>query len=282
MTADKRHQLIFDLPVEPQFGRSDFLVSSCNDTAYAVIEQWPRWPDSILLLVGPPGSGKSHLGAIWAARANARVVPAAALPLIEAEALARPGAVLLEDADRMNGNEAELFHFINRIRDSGGWMVVTARRRPDLWGLATMDLLSRLRLAPAVEIGAPDDALVRAVLVKLFSDRQLAVEANLIEYLTLRIERSLDAARAIVAKLDRAALIRNRPVTRALAAELFQESSEGDDETSVMLMSQGVSNGRVRMTVEESTKVARQVREKTGDERDARRHRRTDDRNGGR
>ncbi|HWG05337.1 MAG TPA: RNA degradosome polyphosphate kinase [Beijerinckiaceae bacterium] len=263
MTADRRHQLIFDLPVEPQFGRSDFLVSSCNVAAFDMVDQWPRWPDSILLLVGPPGSGKSHLGAIWAARANARLVPAAALGQVDADPLAHPGAVLLEDADRIPASEAELFHFINRIRESGGWMIATAARRPDCWGLTTGDLLSRLRLAPTIEIGAPDDALVRAVLVKLFSDRQLAVEANLIEYLAIRIERSLAAARAVVVKLDRAALVRNRPVTRALAAELFQDSPRRDGETSVMLMSRRVPNGRVRKLTEENGTVARQVREKT-------------------
>jgi chromosomal replication initiation ATPase DnaA len=233
MKGDEPHQLTFDLPVQPRFGRADFLVSSCNKTAFEMIERWPGWPDRVLILLGPPGSGKSHLGAIWAARARARVMTGSSLAESEPDALAAPGAVLFEDADRMPAGEAELFHLLNRVRDGGGSMVVTARRWPDRWGLVTMDLLSRLRLAPAVEIGAPDDALVRAVLVKLFLDRQLAVDTQLIDYLALRIERSLDAARAIVARLDHEALIRNRPVTRALAAELLKDASanaaSGDD-----------------------------------------------------
>jgi polyphosphate kinase len=263
MTPDKRRQFIFELPLEPRFGRADFLVSTCNETAFRMIDRWPGWPDRVLLLIGPPGSGKSHLGAIWAARANALVTSASALAGGEFDGLTAPDAVLLEDADRIGHGETELFHLLNRVRDSGGWMVATAERWPDSWGLATMDLLSRLRLAPAVEIGAPDDALVRAVLVKLFSDRQLAVDATLIDYLGPRIERSLEAARDIVARLDRAALMRNQPVTRALAVELFQEDPVSDGESPVMLMSQRPPKERSRTAVEESTKVARQMREKT-------------------
>jgi chromosomal replication initiation ATPase DnaA len=228
MSADAPHQLTFDLAVEPRFGRADFLVTACNAAAFEMVERWPDWPDRVLLLIGPAGSGKSHLGAIWAARANARVVTGPSLPQAEIDALSVPGAVLLEDADRMTGGEAELFHLLNRVRDTGGSMLVTARRWPAAWGLTIKDLLSRLRLAPAVEIGAPDDALVRAVLVKLFLDRQLAVDTSLIDYLALRIDRSLDAARAIVARLDHEALIRNRPVTRALAAEFFRGTSAHD------------------------------------------------------
>ena len=268
MTTDGSRQLIFDLPVEPRFGRADFLVSASNTTAFEMIECWPDWPDRVLLLIGPPGAGKSHLGAIWAAQAKALVVAAAALPHADIDELSAFGAVLLEDADRLIGGETEFFHLLNRVRDSEGWMVVTARRRPDAWGLATKDLLSRLRLAPAVEIGAPDDSLVRAVLVKLFFDRQLSVDASLIDYLAVRIERSLDAARDIVGRLDHEALIRNRPVTRALAAELFHDASakdipENDDETCFMLKSRRPSNSAMCTTREERANVARQVREKS-------------------
>ena len=221
MTEPPR-QLALNLPAEPRFGREDFLVSPSNQAAFETFERWPEWPDPMLLLLGPPGAGKSHLGAIWAERAGARELPATALPNTDLPELARAGAVLIEDADRAAGVESHMFHLINMMRSSGGFLVMTARAWPDGWGVALPDLRSRLRMAPAVEIGEPDDALVRAVLVKLFVDRQLMVDTSVVEYLALRIERSLASARAVVEALDREALERRRPVTRPMAVEFLK------------------------------------------------------------
>ncbi|MGH6845890.1 MAG: hypothetical protein ACREC0_00195, partial [Methylocella sp.] len=100
---------------------------------------------------------------------------------------------------------------------------------PDAWGLRTADLLSRLRLAPAVEIGLPDDALMRAVLVKLLSDRQLVVDAGVVSYIALRIERSLDAARAFIDALDREALARQTRISRAIAGDVLLAMGRAGD-----------------------------------------------------
>jgi chromosomal replication initiation ATPase DnaA len=177
----------------------------------------------MLMLVGPSGSGKSHLGAIWARKAAARVVAAEALsraPLVE---LAAARALLIEDADRVGAEEAALFHLLNLARESGAHLLLTARGQPDGWGLKTADLVSRLRLAPIVSLGAPDLDLTQAVLFKLFSDRQLMVDPSVVSYVALRIERSLDAARAIVAALDREALAQGKRVTRAMAAQFLRD-----------------------------------------------------------
>lgn len=208
-------QLPLDLVLPTRLGRDDFLRAPANAAALDLIEAWPAWPDRIVVLTGPPGAGKSHLGAIWAARAGAAAVPDAA----EADHLA--GAILLDDADRLAWPEPAFFHLLNRLRDGSGWLLATAATPPARWGLRTPDLVSRLRLAPLVEIGAPDDALLRAVLVKLFADRQIAVEETLLAYLVPRLARSLGEARAVVAALDRAALAGNRRLTRAVAAEVL-------------------------------------------------------------
>jgi chromosomal replication initiation ATPase DnaA len=216
-------QLPLDLPHEPSFAREDFLAAPANSDALRAIDAWPAWAGRMLLLVGPAGSGKSHLGAIWARAAGAAVVEAESLNEAGLADLAQAKAILVENADRIGPDEASLFHLINLARESGAFLMLTARSPPDGWGLEKPDLLSRLRLAPVAALGEPDMELARAVLFKLFSDRQLAVDPAVINYVALRIERSLGAARAIVEALDREALARRKPVTRAMAASMFRD-----------------------------------------------------------
>lgn len=218
-------QLPLDLPHEPSFAREDFLSAPANAEALRAIEAWPDWPGRMLLLIGPAGSGKSHIGAIWARRAEATIVEADALIDARPADLARSKAILIENADRIGAAEANLFHLINLARESETSVLLTARSAPDGWALKKPDLLSRLRLAPVVALGEPDEELARAVLFKLFSDRQLVVEPAVIAYIGLRIERSLAAARAIVEALDREALARGKAVTRAMAALMLKDAA---------------------------------------------------------
>lgn len=226
-------QLTLELAPEPGFERENFVVSGSNEQAYAMIERWPDWPDPMLLILGPPGAGKSHLGAIWASTAKAGVQSASALAAANIEALAAAGPLLLEDADAIGEAETQLFHLINLMRENGMALVITAKAPPDAWGLRTADLLSRLRLAPTVAIGPPDDALMRAVLVKLLIDRQLVIDTSVVGYIALRLERSLDAARTFIDALDREALARQCRISRAIAADVLA-SLEGCEEQASM------------------------------------------------
>jgi len=216
-------QLALALQHAESHAREDFLAGPSNAGALDLIERWPDWPERTMLLVGPEGSGKSHLAAIWARAAGARLLAARMLESSNIPAALATGALVLEDLAEGRFEEAALFHLLNLGREQRAFILVTARSAPAGWRIDIRDLASRLRALPVVSVTAPDDALLRALLVKLFADRQLAVDENLIAYLATRIERSFAAARAAVEALDREALRRQRPVTRALAGELFRE-----------------------------------------------------------
>jgi chromosomal replication initiation ATPase DnaA len=216
-------QLALDLAHAESFRRDDFLTDPSNETALALVEAWPVWPDRIAAIVGPPGSGKSHLAAIWAERAGARIVDAASLDGAEVPRALVTGALVVEDLTPARIDEPALFHLLNLVREEGAFVLITAKRRLDLEGYAIADLASRLRAVPVVSLAPAGDALVAAVLVKQFADRQLTLDEDTVAYLLPRIERSLAAARAIASELDRTALSRGRRITRALAAEVLRE-----------------------------------------------------------
>ncbi len=216
-------QLAFDLPIDSRHGIEDFLVGASNEAAYGLIERWPAWPEAWLRLTGPEGAGKTHLAAIWARAAHAWTLSASELTEEKVPHLVSGGALVIEDCDAGTLDEPALFHLMNAIKARGGYLLLTARRPPDLWGLSVPDLLSRLRLAPSATIEPPDDALLRAVLVKLFIDRQLVVDTAVIDALALRMERSFAAARQVVDRLDKVALERGRRVTRPLVQEVLAE-----------------------------------------------------------
>jgi len=216
-------QLAFDLPHPETYRRESFFVSPANAAALAAVEADAGWPGGKLVLVGPAGTGKTHLAHLWAAASGARLIAARQL---RSDSLRDLGPrVAVEDADEVAGEpaaEEALFHLHNLILPAGR-LLVTARTPPRDWGLRLPDLLSRMQAAGLARLDEPDDALLSAVLVKLFADRQIAVPVALIGWLVSRMERSIAAARDLVAQLDARALAEGRPVSRALAAELLDE-----------------------------------------------------------
>jgi chromosomal replication initiation ATPase DnaA len=221
MAKSAPRQLALALAHHESLAREDFLAGPSNAAALALIERWPDWPDRVLALVGPAGSGKSHLAAIWAERAGARLLAARALEEANLPAQLATGALVLEDLRAGAIGETALFHLLNLAREERAFVLLTSRNAPAAWPLRIADLASRLRAVPVAALEAPDDGLLRAVLVKLFADRQLAVDETLVGYLAVRIERSIPAARAAVAELDAASLRLQRPVNRALAAAIL-------------------------------------------------------------
>jgi chromosomal replication initiation ATPase DnaA len=220
--APRPTQLPLDLPHDASFDADDFFVTASNEAAYARIAAWPDWTGIGLALVGPPGSGKSHLASIWAGMADARTVRCEDLDVDTVFALAPGGAVVIEDAPSSRLDERALFHLMNLAAQSGASLLITTHVSPPAWSVTLPDLATRLRALAEVSLQAPDDALLRAVTVKLFADRQVLVDEALVSYLLSRSERSLAAVRALVERLDRRALAEHARLTRAFAARVLR------------------------------------------------------------
>lgn len=217
-------QLAFALPHAESLSRDNFLEGPANAAALGLIDSWPDWPNRVMLLVGPEGSGKSHLAAIWAEEAGARSTGAHALTAAAVPGALATGALVVEDLDVATLDERALFHLLNLAREDEAYVLITARVAPAALPIELRDLRSRLRAVPVVNLMPPDDHLLRALIVKFCADRQLTVDETVVSYLASRIERSFAAARQAVELLDTEALRRGRPVTRALAAELLRDA----------------------------------------------------------
>jgi chromosomal replication initiation ATPase DnaA len=217
-------QLAFALPHAESLTRDNFLEGPANAAGLALVDSWPEWPNRIMLLVGPEGSGKSHLAAIWAEQAGARSTSAHALTPASVPAALATGALVVEDLNPSEVDERALFHLMNLAREDQAFVLITARVPPSAFQIELRDLRSRLRAVPTVSLLPPDDALFRALIVKFCADRQMAVDESVVSYLATRIERSYAAARRAVELLDSEALRLGRPVTRALAAELLRNA----------------------------------------------------------
>jgi len=220
--ASRPRQLALALDHAESYAREDFLSGPCNAAALALIDGWPDWPANTVALVGPEGSGKSHLAATWTVAAGARVISGRALTQSDLLPSLATGALVVEEAAA--ADERSLFHLINLAREQEAFLLFTARTPPSTWPILLPDLMSRLRAIPVVTLQAPDDALLRAVIVKIAADRQLDLDESTVTYLSTHIERSFAAARAAVIALDDEALQRGRPPTRALAAEMLRDN----------------------------------------------------------
>jgi len=221
--AERPQQLLLDLDHRPAFEAEDFLPAPCNRAASAWLARYPDWPAPALILHGPEACGKTHLARIWAARVGARRLDPERLP-----APGEPGAwrVAVIDPAHPVTDERALLALYNLAKEERRHLLLVARRPPSAWELRLADLRSRLKAAPAVEIGPPDDALLGALLVKLFHDRQLRVGDGVIAYLVRHMERSFAAAHRIVAGLDDLSLRQGRPVTVALARRVLEEGGQ--------------------------------------------------------
>jgi chromosomal replication initiation ATPase DnaA len=218
-------QLSFDFDVRPAMGQEDFLVAPCNEDAVAWIDSWPDWPAAAICVYGPAGCGKTHLANVWRTRSGAIAIPARGLDVGNvADLLSDATACVVDGADGVT-DETALLHLYNLLVERRGHLLLTAPAPPARWDIGLDDLRSRLLAVPSVAIGAPDEGLLGAVMIKMFADRQIQVPHDVLMYLVLRIERSFASARRAVEELDRAALSAHRRLTVPLAREVLADQN---------------------------------------------------------
>lgn len=219
-------QLIFDLPVRDSRARGDFFVSEANALALARLEDPALWPNRKLVLVGPEGAGKTHLAHVWAERTGALLMTPASLDGLDIPGI--ESAVALDDAESLTREQEEaVFHLHNHLGASALPFLLIARTPPARWALSLPDLQSRMAATDSVRIDGPDDALLAAVMVKQFADRQVVVAPNVIAWLLAHMDRSFVAAQRLVEALDKAALAEGRAVTRPLAQRVLERMERG-------------------------------------------------------
>lgn len=219
--AEPPRQLPLELPHEAALGRDDYLVGASNRAAFELLERWPDWPSPVVILAGPVGSGKTHLVRAFEDEHGARVVSARQLQQAALRDLVAAPVAIVENA-HLGVEDTALFHLLNASRQAGKNVLITSRTWPVSWKVMLPDLMSRLRAATPVEILEPDDELLRRVLVKLFADRQISVDIGVVDYLVVRMERSLDVAIRAVEAIDQEALAGRVRITKPLAGRVLE------------------------------------------------------------
>ena len=211
-------QLIFDWQQEADLKPEDFFVSEANANAAAMVQDPALWPEKKLVITGAQGAGKSHLARVFQIEQNAMLLNATSLPMqFDAQ-----GPVIVEDMqDLSDAQEEAMFHLHNAQRAAGFALLMTAREAPSRWALKLPDLISRMQATTPVAITAPDDQLLRFLLTKLFSDRQVIPSPGVINYVATRVDRSYVAVAEVVAKLDHMAMVTKKPASIRMAAELL-------------------------------------------------------------
>lgn len=221
---NKPSQIPLSFEITPSKGRDDLIVSQSVQGAITMIDQWPNWPSHLVVLAGPTGSGKSHIAHIWQQKSDAKLI-ALHNNTDDLVDLVKTTPVLIENIDQLlassQADETQLFHLLNAAKEAGSFVLMTARSWPASWPVGLPDLASRIKAATIVEISEPDENLLTQVIFKLFADRQVEIDEKTVNYLVMRMERSLAVASNIVEAMDELALSKKTPVSRSIAAEVL-------------------------------------------------------------
>ena len=222
-------QLIFNLNRKGNTGLENFYISKSNDLAVSTVKNWRNWPTRKLILMGPTGSGKSHLANFWVEQVGAQMISISDMCTLDVVELSENKALLIDNIDEVeNSNledkiliEEKLFHLINSMAHTSCYLMITSSTIVSTWGFKLPDLMSRLKTMAVVELLPPDDELLVAVLLKQFDDKQIKVSPEFVLFVSKRINRSFSSIREFVTLIDELTLKQKRDVTIPIASRIL-------------------------------------------------------------
>lgn len=216
-------QMVMPFASATSYHAEDFIRGDGNEQALDLIERWPDWPYSLVVVHGPKGSGKTHLAHVFAQRTHAQFIPPSRIGQATADQLLAGGHAWVIDGLEQVKSEDALAQLINHARARGDYVLMTASVAPSQLQFSIKDLTSRLTALPEVALGEPDDTLLMGVLAKAFADRQLRVGPDILQYAVARLERSFEAAQRFAQQVDEASLASGRGVTLPLIRGVLHE-----------------------------------------------------------
>lgn len=215
-------QLTFEFANDLQnYDFDDLVISNSNLMAYKLINSWPNWNSSVAAIIGATGAGKSHFANVWQKMSSAIIFKPNELK--EANlAIIENNSVLIENLEENSFIEEDLFHLFNsinqaRIHNQNQNILITCSNSPKNWKINLLDLASRLKTIIETYIEQPDDMLLEAILLKLFSDKQIIIDANVLSYIISNMERSFNFAIKLVELCDKYALEKHSKISKQIA-----------------------------------------------------------------
>ena len=195
------NQLIFKFPFKTNYFEEDFYVAANNFNAYKLIESWPNWPGKNINIFGPSGCGKTHLANIFKKRIDSFMLKAADIDNQILTKLKLKNFIIIDDYDN-NIDEKLFYSILNQSFQINQYIIISSNRPIKKLNIKLNDLKSRLESFIDIGIDLPTDDLIRVILTKTFSDKQINIEIKLLEYIVKNIDRSYGEVFKFIDKID--------------------------------------------------------------------------------
>ena len=215
-------QLIFNFPFTTNYFEEDFFVSSSNFEAYKLIETWPKWPSRNINIYGPSGCGKSHLANILKKKINSFFINASDISN-NSLALIKLKECLIIDNYENNIEENLLYTIINQTYQSNQYVIINSDQPISSLEIKLEDLKSRLNSFSKITIDLPTDDLIKVVLTKNFSDKQIQIDNKLIDFILKHINRSYEDIFNFIKKIDELSLSTGKSININLIKKVLKQ-----------------------------------------------------------